>query len=269
MNKCVFLELVNIFGCPAIDLFASRLNKQVTTFVSWKPDPNALFIDAFSRPWHELNLYAFPLFSVFGLCINKIKQEKAQGMIIVPLWPAQTWFPVAFQMMTSVRVILPPDSIYLPYTNKKLQLHKTLQLMACQLSGDPLKGEEFRSLLNIIVSSWRKSTQSKHQYYIKRWHTFCDELNKDPYYTNEAEILEFLAAMHDKHLSYITINTAKSAISIHSQEKNTPIGNSEFVKSFMKGLFVLNPPRSRYTAIWDVKIVLDFPSSLENVINYI
>ena len=34
INKCVFLELVKIFGSPAIDLFASRLNKQVTTFVS-------------------------------------------------------------------------------------------------------------------------------------------------------------------------------------------------------------------------------------------
>ena len=33
----------------------------------------------------------------------------------------------------------------------------------------------------------------------------------------------------------------------------------------MKGLFVLNPPRPRYKAIWDVKIVLDYLSSSENV----
>ena len=39
IHKCVFLELVKIFGSPAIDLFASRLKRQVTTFVSWKPDP--------------------------------------------------------------------------------------------------------------------------------------------------------------------------------------------------------------------------------------
>ena len=151
INKCVFLELVKIFGSPAIDLFASRLNKQVTTFVSWKPDPDALFIDAFSRPWQELNLYAFPPFSVAGRCINKIKQEKAQGVIILPLWPAQTWFPIALQMMTSIPVLLPPDSIHLPHTNKKHPLHKTLQLMACQLSGDLLKGEEFRSLLSMSL----------------------------------------------------------------------------------------------------------------------
>ena len=152
INRCVFLELVKIFSRPAIDLFASRLNKQVTTFVSWKPDPNTLFIDAYSRAWHELNLYEFPPFSVVGRCVNKIKQEKEQGMIILPLWPAQTWFPIALQMMTSAPVLLPPDSIQLPYKNKKLPLHKTLQLMACQVSGDPLKGEEFRSLLSISLS---------------------------------------------------------------------------------------------------------------------
>ena len=102
INKCVFLELVKIFGSPAIHLFASRLNKQVTTSVSWKPDPDALFIDAFSRSWQELNFYAFPRFNVVGRCINKIKKEKAQGMIILPLWPSQTWFPISLQMMTSV-----------------------------------------------------------------------------------------------------------------------------------------------------------------------
>ena len=73
--------------------------------------------------------------------------------------------------------------------------------------------------------------------------------------------------MHYKHLSYSTINTAKSAIRTFavSQEKNSTIGNSELVKRFMKGLFVLNPPRSRCTAICDVKIVLDYLSSLENI----
>ena len=73
--------------------------------------------------------------------------------------------------------------------------------------------EILQAAVNIIMSSWMESTQSQCQCYIKRWHTFCNERNKDPYYTNEAEILEFLAAMHDKHMSYSTMNTAKPAIS--------------------------------------------------------
>ena len=48
-QSCVFDDTTE-WMIPPIDLFASRLNKQVITFVSWRPDPDALFIDAFSRP---------------------------------------------------------------------------------------------------------------------------------------------------------------------------------------------------------------------------
>ena len=53
LNKSVFLELTKSFVIPDIDLFASRLNKLVDKFVSWKPDPHAVFIDAFSRSWED------------------------------------------------------------------------------------------------------------------------------------------------------------------------------------------------------------------------
>ena len=33
---------------PSVDLFASRLNHKLETYVSWKPDPFATFIDAFT-----------------------------------------------------------------------------------------------------------------------------------------------------------------------------------------------------------------------------
>lgn len=39
----------NVFGIPPeLDLFASRLNKQIDPYCSWKPDPHAKFINAFS-----------------------------------------------------------------------------------------------------------------------------------------------------------------------------------------------------------------------------
>ena len=72
--------------------------------------------------------------------------------------------------------------------------------------------------------------------------------------------------MHDKHLNYRTINTAKSAISTFavSQEKNTPIGNSELFKRFMKGLCV-KPTSPQIHGDLGCKNSLDYLSSLENV----
>ena len=55
-----------------IDLFASRLNRQVETFVSWKPEPEAWAVDAFSLNWKDIVFYAFPPFSVLGQVLTKI-----------------------------------------------------------------------------------------------------------------------------------------------------------------------------------------------------
>ena len=58
---------------PEIDLFAPRLNHQCSTYVSYRPDPEALAIDAYSLDWSNLNLYAFPPFSVIPTVLNKLK----------------------------------------------------------------------------------------------------------------------------------------------------------------------------------------------------
>jgi hypothetical protein len=44
-----------------MDLFASRLNCQISKFASWKPDPDAVVIDAFSFPWSNEYYYIFLL----------------------------------------------------------------------------------------------------------------------------------------------------------------------------------------------------------------
>ena len=80
---------------PSIDLFASRLNKQFPIFCSWKPDPDAWKIDAFSFPWIQNGLYAFPPFCLVGKVLAKVIQDKSQNLVLVtPWWPSQQWFPL-------------------------------------------------------------------------------------------------------------------------------------------------------------------------------
>ena len=47
---------------PDIDLFASRINKQYEKYVSYRPDPDAIAINAFSLDWANSKFYAFLLF---------------------------------------------------------------------------------------------------------------------------------------------------------------------------------------------------------------
>ena len=71
------------------DLFASRLNRQLATYISWRRDPEASYIDAFSIPWTNKGYYAFPPFSIIDRCLQKISQDNAEGVILVPIWPTQ------------------------------------------------------------------------------------------------------------------------------------------------------------------------------------
>ena len=48
LSRSVYNKICTLFGQFDIDLFASRLNTKNSTYASWKPDPHAKVIDAFS-----------------------------------------------------------------------------------------------------------------------------------------------------------------------------------------------------------------------------
>ena len=66
LSSDLFQEIIGTWGEPTIDLFASRLNKQVACYVSWKPHPEATYVDAFSVSWNDHLFYVFPLFSLIA-----------------------------------------------------------------------------------------------------------------------------------------------------------------------------------------------------------
>ena len=60
----IFRKIIDISGTPVIDLFACRLNNQLPKYVSWKPDPGACHVDAFSFSWSGKFVYIFHPFSL-------------------------------------------------------------------------------------------------------------------------------------------------------------------------------------------------------------
>lgn len=147
-------HIMNIWGKPNLDMFASRLNKQLDRFVSWKNDPDAEFIDAFSMIWTDIYFYAFPPFSLIPRLLAKLQEEESECILIAPIWITQTWFPVVMGMLIDSPYIIPkePNLLTLPGTQKVHPLDKKLFLMACRLSGKTYKTETFRQ--GLPESSW-------------------------------------------------------------------------------------------------------------------
>ena len=134
---------------PETDLFASRLNHQVEQYVSHQPDPKAVAVDAFLINWKDYDIfYAFPPFSLITQVLQKIQHQQATGLLIVPDWPTLIWYPKLMLMLIAPPwPILPEEKLLqLPYNPAKVhQLHKTLWLLACHLSGDVSKTKVFQN----------------------------------------------------------------------------------------------------------------------------
>ncbi len=123
---------------PTIDLFASRLNKQFPDYVSYRQDPFAMHIDAFTIPWNDINFYCFPPFSCILKVLRKIIQDQARGIVVVPDWPTQTWYPMLKALLEQAPVLLRPSSRMLTMPSQpdlKHPLTKNLTLAICLVSG--------------------------------------------------------------------------------------------------------------------------------------
>ena len=131
LNPNIFASIANKFGWPEIDLFASSENKQIKNFVSWKPDPEAMVIDAFSINWSTYFYYMFPPFSIIGRTLAKIRQDRAKCVVITPNWSTQPWFPTLRKMATKMIMIPPSENLLLltTQTDKRHPLAGKLSLM--------------------------------------------------------------------------------------------------------------------------------------------
>ena len=54
LARTIFSKALRFNITPKIDLSASRLNNQLPTYVSYKPDPNTYAVDEFSLDWSKL-----------------------------------------------------------------------------------------------------------------------------------------------------------------------------------------------------------------------
>jgi hypothetical protein len=72
---------------PTVDAFAGTGNNQLPKY--WCKQT-----DAFKQDWSSEILWMNPPFSQMDRVIQKILEEEAQGILIIPYWPRFLWFTV-------------------------------------------------------------------------------------------------------------------------------------------------------------------------------
>jgi len=122
LNPKLFNKIINIFGKPSIDLFASRINKQIEKYVSWQPEPEAWAVDSFSINWNNYYYYIFPPFSMIGQTTAKILRDNTHAILVVPDWPTQYWYPAVISLSNIKPLILEArkDNLLMPSNIKEV-----------------------------------------------------------------------------------------------------------------------------------------------------
>lgn len=136
LDSISFSKIQSKLGVPQIDLFASHQTNQCKNYYSWFPDPGCIGVDAFSYKWDTF-FYAFPPFSLVARVLKKVINDSATGIIVVPNWKTQAWYPVFKELTKSKIVKLKKGSFLLisPYSHRPHPLNRTLNLMAAIVSA--------------------------------------------------------------------------------------------------------------------------------------
>lgn len=145
LDRAIFEMVNDMFGPFDIDLFASRLSKQVDVYMSWLPDPHAFAINALHQEWNFDKMYCFPPFILIPHVIRKIREAGTVVTLIAPYWERQLWFPAIMKMLIKIPVLLPLKQNILinPTSGKKIDMKVQPQLMACCISGNSSESAAF------------------------------------------------------------------------------------------------------------------------------
>ena len=131
-------------------------------------------------------------------------------------------------------------------------------LMVCLVSGNIMKTRAFLSTLPMYSSIHGDLLHNNSMRCILKngIYSACRARKIPSHSTTLNHILEFLYTQ--LHLSYSSLNTARSALSCFLTINNHPVEKHPLVCRFLKGAFEKKPPPNRHYAIWDVKTVLAY-----------
>ena len=90
MKESVARKVFRRWGTPDIDLMATQRSRKVLRYISWhREDKDAVALDSLSSAvkWNIWSLpYLFPPFSLVGRCLQKIREQEVERIIVILQW---------------------------------------------------------------------------------------------------------------------------------------------------------------------------------------
>lgn len=119
----------------SLDPFACHQSKVCARFASRRSDPEALAFDGCALDWRSEVVWINPPWALLPDIIGKIDSERPAGVLIVPVWPSQVWWPRLLQLPGTHLDLPPPKFSVQALHGRKVEpfLHPGLRLRAVVL----------------------------------------------------------------------------------------------------------------------------------------
>ena len=146
------------------------------------------------------------------------------------------------EMLVSLPLVLPcqPQLLQLPHDpHRRHPLFPKPQLLACKLSGNPLRAKTFQDTLPTLSSHLgaQEHRSSIRPISTSGLTTVVKGNLIRSLHPSLADVIQFLTTLFEKNLSYSSLNTARSALSTIITVDGMSIGNHPLVVRFLKGVF--------------------------------
>ena len=250
LHPQVTRSLLRVWGNSSIDLFATCLNAKLPLYCLLVPDPQAVFEDAFRRPWDDLDLYSFPPFPLVGRVIARVRESSQVAMTLVsPLWPEKEWFADLLLLLTQSP--LAPLQPLPPRRPRAEPSHVATLKRHFRKSG-------FSGRAAGVLSGCLRSSTSR--LYQSRWQIFCGWCRGRgvaPVNDTVPVVVDFLIHLrHDKGLSVSAVKGYSSALNSVLALKGRDLASSREITMILRSFSRLDDPVELRPPAWDVALVL-------------
>lgn len=173
-NPLVFSAVCSILGPCQVDAFASSENHLLPRWWSRFPATDCEAVDALRQDFTSARCWCNPPFSLLLPLLRRIMSQRASAVVILPVWPAQAWWPLLMELLVHPPLLLPDASdLFLPQStlNQEGKGRPPWPIWAVEVSGHPARRTSaktrFGSLLSIpsdevlrLMSQQRTQTTS-------------------------------------------------------------------------------------------------------------
>ncbi|CAD6227234.1 GSCOCG00006045001-RA-CDS [Cotesia congregata] len=115
-----------------------------------------------------------------------------------------------------------------------------------------------KEAVDIMIAPLEESTIKQYNGMLKLWWHWNIQCDENPLIVSSEKTLKFLTERFDNGIGHSSLNSAKAALSLISNEN---IGGNQLISRFIKGSSKIRSSLPKYDETWDVDPVLDNLSS--------